>query len=157
MGIGWVGSRWRLRKRFVAPSGQMHRVFFVLKEVLTGFVVELVTGYEGSFGGRRCGVSMASIPCPLARGLPPQFGMVRRRITMNIELGPEEARRFLGLPDVAPTQEELLQEYRDCMRLGMGKLATGVLMNCWIAVTGVSCAEIQKTFWSRFAGTLSKE
>jgi len=46
-------SCWRLRKRVIAP---MRRVFFLLKEVGTGFGVEPVTEYEGSFGGRRCGV-----------------------------------------------------------------------------------------------------
>ncbi len=79
------------------------------------------------------------------------------KITMNIECSPEEARRFLGLPDVAPMQEELLQEYRDRMREGMEKLDPEALMKSWISATGGSWEEMQKTFWSQFAGTPPKE
>ena len=71
---------------------------------------------------------------------------------MNIECSPEEARRFLGLPDVAP-----MQEYRDRMREGMEKLDPEALMKSWISATGGSCEELQKTFWSQFAGTPPKE
>ena len=31
-------------------------------------------------------------------------------ITINIECTPEEARRYMGLPDVGPMQEELIKE-----------------------------------------------
>ena len=76
---------------------------------------------------------------------------------MNIECSPEKAWPFLGLPDVAPMQEELLQEFRDRMRVGMGKLAPEACINCWFSVIGGSWLEMQKTLWLQFAGTLPKE
>ncbi len=74
-------------------------------------------------------------------------------ITMNIECSPAEARRFLGLPDAAAMQEELLQEYRD----RMVKLDPEELMKSWNSATGGSWEEMQKTFLSHFAGTPPKE
>ena len=37
------------------------------------------------------------------------------KITMDVECTPEEARAFLGLPDVKPMQEQLMQEVQDRM------------------------------------------
>ena len=76
---------------------------------------------------------------------------------MKIECLPEKAWPYLGLPDVAPMQEELLQEYRDRVRVGMGKLAPEAYINCWFSVIGVSWLEMRKTSWMQFAGTLPKE
>ena len=76
---------------------------------------------------------------------------------MNIEYSPEVARPFLGCPEVAPMQEEFLQEYREPMRVGMGKLASEALIIFWISLTGGSWVEMQKTVWSQFAGSSPKE
>ena len=76
---------------------------------------------------------------------------------MNIECLPEKVWSSLGLPDVAPMQEELLQEYRDRMCVGMGKLAPEVFINFWSSVIGGSWLEMQKTLWLQFAGTPPKE
>jgi hypothetical protein len=37
------------------------------------------------------------------------------KITMDVECTPEEARAFLGLPDVKPMQEQLMREVQDRM------------------------------------------
>ena len=37
------------------------------------------------------------------------------KITMNVDCTPEEARAFLGLPDVKPMQEQLLREVQERM------------------------------------------
>ena len=37
------------------------------------------------------------------------------KITMNVDCTPEEARTFLGLPDVKPMQEELMREVQERM------------------------------------------
>ena len=76
---------------------------------------------------------------------------------MHIECSPEKVWPFLGLPDVAPMQEELLQEYRDRVCVGMGKLASEAYINCWFLVIGGSWLEMQKTLWLQFAGTPLKE
>ena len=78
---------------------------------------------------------------------------------MNIECSPEKVWPFLGLPDSAPMQEELLQEYpdRDRVRVGVGKLAPEAYINCWFSVIGGNWLELQKTLWLQYAGTPPKE
>ena len=76
---------------------------------------------------------------------------------MNIECSPEKLWLSLGLPDVAPMQEELLQEYRDRMCVGMGNLAPEAYINFWSSVIGGSWLEMQKTLWLQFAWTPPKE
>ena len=40
-------------------------------------------------------------------------------ITMNIDCTPEEARRFMGLPDMAPIHDLYLDKLRDAMTNGL--------------------------------------
>jgi hypothetical protein len=40
-------------------------------------------------------------------------------ITMNIDCTPEEARRFMGLPDMAPIHQLYLDKLRDAMNSGL--------------------------------------
>ena len=40
-------------------------------------------------------------------------------ITMNVDCTPEEARRFMGLPDMAPLHEIYLEKAREAMTSGM--------------------------------------
>ena len=40
-------------------------------------------------------------------------GMVKKKITMNINCTPDEARTYFGLPDVTPVQERLLKEMEE--------------------------------------------
>jgi len=37
------------------------------------------------------------------------------KITVDIDCTPEEARKFLGLPDVAPMQETLMRQVQERM------------------------------------------
>jgi hypothetical protein len=37
------------------------------------------------------------------------------KVTMNVDCTPEEARAFLGLPDVKPMQEHLMRELQERM------------------------------------------
>ena len=72
------------------------------------------------------------------------------KITMNIECSPEEARRFFGLPDVAPLQEELLKAYRDQMMANISSQDPDTMMKSWMSGSGSGMEEMQKAFWSQF-------
>jgi len=72
------------------------------------------------------------------------------KITMNIECSPEEARRFLGLPDVAPMQEELLKAYRDQMMKNISSLDPDAMMKSWMSGSGSGMEQMQRAFWSQF-------
>ena len=72
------------------------------------------------------------------------------KITMNIECSPEEARRFLGLPDVAPMQEELLKAYRDQMMKNISSLDPDAMTKSCMSGSGSGMEETQWAFWSQF-------
>ena len=76
------------------------------------------------------------------------------KIMMNIEFSPEEARRFLGLPDVAPMEGELLNAYWDRMMEGISTIDPEATIKNWMSGNGSGIEEMQKAFWSQFgAGT----
>jgi hypothetical protein len=54
------------------------------------------------------------------------------KITVNIDCTPEEARLFLGLPDVKPMQEQLLQELQDRMAANIRFMAPDEMLKTWL-------------------------
>ncbi len=54
------------------------------------------------------------------------------KITVNVDCTPEEARTFLGLPDVQPMQEELLRELQDRMMANIRAMDPEELMKMWM-------------------------
>jgi hypothetical protein len=55
------------------------------------------------------------------------------KITVDIDCTPEEARAFLGLPDVRPMQEALLQEMQERMAAQMKSVDPQEMMRLWLA------------------------
>jgi hypothetical protein len=54
------------------------------------------------------------------------------KVTVNIDCTPEEARAFMGLPDLAPLNEHFVNE----MKNRMSSLAPEELMKTWYAQAG---------------------
>ena len=54
------------------------------------------------------------------------------KITVNIDCTPEEARAFLGLPDVAPMQERLLREMEEPTTDNMRAKTPDELFRAWL-------------------------
>ena len=79
------------------------------------------------------------------------------KIIMNIECTPEEARRFLGLPDVTGLQEEMMEGLGAKMRESLAATDPKALMKTWMSGMGEGFEEMQKQFWSQFAGQNTKE
>ena len=52
-------------------------------------------------------------------------------ITMNIDCTPEEARRFMGLPDMAPIHDIYLDKLRDAMNNGLTPDVLENMMRTW--------------------------
>ena len=57
------------------------------------------------------------------------------KITMNIECTPEEARTFLGQPDLKPMQEELMQEMRNRVMAGIAAMDPAEMLRTWMPGT----------------------
>ena len=55
------------------------------------------------------------------------------KMTIEVDCTPEEARRFLGLPDVSALNEQLVKEMQARMSANMAALAPEELMKSWMA------------------------
>ena len=73
------------------------------------------------------------------------------KIRIDIDCKPEEARAFLGLPDVAPLQAEMMKELQDRMMKTLAGLDAEKLMATWIS-GGAQTIEQMRQFWQQFGG-----
>lgn len=71
------------------------------------------------------------------------------KVTFDVECTPDEARRFLGLPDVAPMQEALMKELENQMRDNMRSLDPETMLKTWLPATMQGWGEVQKMFWNQ--------
>ena len=55
------------------------------------------------------------------------------KMTIEVDCSPEEARRFLGLPDVTALNEQLVKEMQARMSANMTALSPDELMKSWLA------------------------
>jgi hypothetical protein len=70
------------------------------------------------------------------------------KITINVDCSPEEARAFMGLPDVRPMQEAMMAQMTGRMEQAMKAMDPETLIRNWFGGTGL--AEMQK-FWTGMA------
>ena len=60
------------------------------------------------------------------------------KITVNVDCTPEEARAFLGQPDLKPMQDELIQEMRNRLMAGIAAMDPAEMLRVWMpAMTGL--------------------
>ncbi|WP_419903182.1 DUF6489 family protein [Kiloniella sp.] len=77
------------------------------------------------------------------------------KFTVDVDCTPEEARRFLGLPDVTALQEEAMAEIRQKMMEMIQTSDPEALMKSWMpssvpdSMKGLD--QMQKMFWSQFS------
>lgn len=64
------------------------------------------------------------------------------KVNIQIDCSPEEARTFMGLPDVAGLNAQLVEEMKTRMSENMGAMEPEALMRSWMTVGG----EWQKQF-----------
>ncbi|GAB5468782.1 MAG: DUF6489 family protein [Rhodospirillales bacterium] len=75
------------------------------------------------------------------------------KIKIDIECSPKEARDFLGLPDVAPMQDRLLEAIEERMKSSVKTLDGGELWKSWMPLAtalggGAEGLErFQRLFW----------
>ena len=72
------------------------------------------------------------------------------KITIDVDCTPEEARAFLGLPDVAPMQRALMEEIRARMSADLEGMDPETLMKTWMPLGVQGLEQAQKVFWARF-------
>jgi len=76
------------------------------------------------------------------------------KVTFNIDCTPEEARQFLGLPNVAVIQEKMMQDLEDKMRENIQSLDPETVVKTWMPMTMQSMTDMQKLFWAQMGVTV---
>lgn len=71
------------------------------------------------------------------------------KFKFDIECTPEEARAFLGLPDIAPMQERMMDELEQKMQDNIRNLSPEEMVKTWMPATMQGFGDMQKMFWSQ--------
>lgn len=78
------------------------------------------------------------------------------KATINVECTPEEARAFLGLPDLAPLHEAYLEKMKALMQEGMSSADVEKMMSQWMPAMSTGWEQWQKAMWNAATGGLGK-
>ena len=71
------------------------------------------------------------------------------KFTVDIDCTPEEARQFLGLPNIAPMQDRMMKELEAKMQENIQNLDPETFIKTWMPITMESWGEMQKMFLSQ--------
>jgi len=71
------------------------------------------------------------------------------KIHIDIDCTPEEARTFLGLPDVAPMQKAVIEDMQKRMMANLAAMEPEQLLKTWLPAGVQGWEQIQKAFWAQ--------
>ncbi len=79
------------------------------------------------------------------------------KIKIDVDYTPDEARAFLGRPDVAPMQRALMEEIGARMSAGLEAMDPETLMKTWMPMGVQGLEQAQKMFWAQFGKTVGDD
>jgi hypothetical protein len=79
------------------------------------------------------------------------------KVHVEIDMTPEEARRFMGLPDVSKFQEKMVAEMERRMQVAMDTSDPEAMMKAWMPMAGQGFEQFQKFLWDAAAKTAGKK
>ena len=71
------------------------------------------------------------------------------KISIDVDCTPEEARRFIGLPDLAPMQEAVLQAMQERLVSNVQGMDPEGLLKTWTSMGLQGFDQMQK-YWAQF-------
>jgi hypothetical protein len=71
------------------------------------------------------------------------------KITIDIDCSPQEARAFLGLPEVGAMQEALVAQLQERLAAALEGSDPEALMRLWLPAGLKGLAELQEQFWNQ--------
>jgi hypothetical protein len=74
------------------------------------------------------------------------------KISIDVDCTPEEARAFLGLPEVAPMQAAVMEKIQEQLMANLAAMDPETLFKIWLPAGLQGIEQLQKAFWSQFAG-----
>jgi hypothetical protein len=73
------------------------------------------------------------------------------KIKLDIDCTAEEARRFLGLPDLQPLQQTLLQEVQERMSANIKAMDIKAMIDTWLPATVKGFEQLQQIFTAQMS------
>ena len=78
------------------------------------------------------------------------------KVTIEMDMTPQEARAFMGLPDVSSLQEQVMEEMKERMRAAFDAGDPEGMMKAWMPLGGAEAFQkFQKLMWDS-AAAMSK-
>lgn len=77
------------------------------------------------------------------------------KVTVNVECTPEEARVFLGLPDVQPMQAALMADLERRLKANFQAMDPEAMMKTWFPASVAGAEQLQKMFWAQLQQTMT--
>lgn len=68
------------------------------------------------------------------------------KVTIDIDCTPEEARIFLGLPDVKPMQDALVKNLQERMTKALQAMEPEAMLKTWLPATLKGFEQLQEIF-----------
>ncbi len=74
------------------------------------------------------------------------------KITIDIDCTPQEARQFLGFPDIEPLQQALMDQLRERLSENLAAVDPDQLLKTWLPAGVAGMEQLQKMFFSQLTG-----
>lgn len=81
------------------------------------------------------------------------------KVHVEVDMTPDEARRVMGLPDVAKLQDEMMKEMQKRMKAALDTSDPEAMMRAWLPLGGQGFEQFQRFLWDsakRAAGSTVK-
>jgi hypothetical protein len=79
------------------------------------------------------------------------------KITIDIDCTPQEARSFLGLPNVEPMQDALVQQMQERLSHYLDATDPDTLLRTWFPSGLKGLGQLQEQFWSQLLGGMGAQ
>ena len=80
------------------------------------------------------------------------------KMNIEIDMTPEEARKFLGLPDVTKLQEKMMSEMEKRMKAAVDVNDPEAMMRAWMPLGGADAFQkFQKMMWDSASAMVKKD
>ena len=73
------------------------------------------------------------------------------KVTIEVDCTPDEARRFLGLPDVAAMQQDLVGEVQKRLASNIAAMEPDQLLKTWLPAGLQGLEQMQRAIWSQMS------
>lgn len=79
------------------------------------------------------------------------------KLSIEVDCTPEEARRFMGLPDVSALNEALVSEMRKTLEANMSMLAPEELVKSWMSFGAGAQEQFRKLMEAGMGGAAQRK